>query len=128
MYAAVTRHFAFMTAFGFHRARELEASTSTGASVVLLGRHVAVEISLDLRDSKVDVQVAAARAGVITRNHDGGYSSDLFMHLVNREHYRGGMEFESNGSIDDQVRYWAELLSSVGQRILADEPSSLETT
>ena len=92
-----------------------------------------ITISLDVRDQHVDVEVARVTDGVLKRNWDGGYTSDLFMHLVKHEGYRGrglrtNVDNQSRADespIQRMIDAWAELLTSAGERILKDSPDSL---
>lgn len=74
---------------GFQRAPQFDAETSTTASVVYVGQNVAFTFTLDIRDQAIDLVVTRYRDGKLVPTWDGGYSSTLFMHLLNRCGFRG---------------------------------------
>ena len=132
--------FRFLEARGFRREPTLEATTPTGCTVVYLGEHVGFIFSLDLRDRAVDGQVVRVRAGQIKRNWEGGYSSNIFGHLVRHSGYRGAVGAggrrtrrgrtgrdgqDDPASLERQLDGWVNLLQGAGQGLLSDLPDSL---
>jgi hypothetical protein len=118
---------------GFERSPELEETSSMTASLVYAGEHVAFVFSLDFRDQCVDAEVVKVRNGKLFHNWDGGYSSNVFGHLVKHERYRGGAnganwEARSNasmGSLEEAIKGWLNLLETAGENLLRDSPDSL---
>jgi hypothetical protein len=123
----VEKHFVFLLEHGFQRSFSDEQDSPTGCCVRYLGKNVGVLISLDIRDNDVSVQVARVNNGVLTRNWEGGYSSSLFMHLVNYTGYRGGMPWPTRecSIVEKMVIAQATLLLSQGEAVLKDRPDSL---
>lgn len=125
--------FGFLEGAGFSRAPSEEATSPTSASVVYLGRHVGFVFSLDVRDQCVDAQVVKVRDGQIKRNWEGGYSADLFSHLVKYAGYRGrasGSKGQARtaaqqATLEQLIDAWAQLLVEAGQSLLSDQPQSL---
>ena len=78
-----------LEARGFKRAPEFERESSTTASIVYLGRHVAFTFELDIRDQAIDLTVTRCRDGRLVSTWDGGYSSSVFGHLVTHCGFRG---------------------------------------
>lgn len=74
---------------GFQRAPQFESETPTTASVVYIGQNVAFTFTLDIRDQGIDLLVARYCQGRLMSTWEGGYSSSLFTHLVNRCGFRG---------------------------------------
>ena len=127
--------FAFLERYGFHRAPALEETTSLLGTVVFLGGHVGFIVSVDLRDKCVDTRVVEVVDGHVRDNLAGGYSSDLFLHLVKHRGYRGrpagtvgagSRVFES--ALERMVDGSARLLSDAGESLLRDTPESLPWT
>src|SRR4030095_9308639 len=114
---------------GFHRQQNLEETLPTNGTVVYLGRNVGFIFSLDVRDQCVDAQVVKVTDGQIKRNWEGGYSSDLFMHLVRHAGYRGtrsrGQREPGESSLRPMLDRWAELLRQAVQSLLSDRPDAL---
>ena len=115
---------------GFHRLKELEQTTSTVATLVYRGHHVAFEFSLDVRDQCVDAEVIKVEHGKLLRNWDGGYSSDVFSHLVKKEGYRGKPSGTYDlsapaSALDKAIGAWSSLLETAGKKLLADSADSL---
>jgi len=121
-------HLSFLEAHGFARDPFLEERKSTYGTVVYRGKHLAFVFSCDVRDQSIDASVVKVENGQLRGGDAGGYSSDLFMHLVNKEGYRGGVGIEdsSEGSCPEKMLAgWATLLRTKGQLLLADEPDSV---
>jgi hypothetical protein len=78
-----------LTSHGFQRAPEFDSETPTTASVVYVGQNVAFTFTLDIRDQAIDLVVTRYRDGKLVATWDGGYSSSLFTHLLNRCGFRG---------------------------------------
>ena len=124
---------AFISDHGFHRAREVEHTTTTLGTYVLLGRHVGFVFSADVRDRSVGARVVKVVDAQMVEHIPGGYSSDLYRHLVTHEGSRGGPAAprrtppsESVRSpLEDQIEGWARLLTHAGQRLLEDDDQSL---
>ena len=74
---------------GFERAPQFDSETPTTASVVYVGQNVAFTFTLDVRDQAIDLMVTRYRDGNLVATWDGGYSSSLFTHLMNRCGFRG---------------------------------------
>ena len=122
--------FGFLEAKGFHRVQSLEETTSTSGTVVYLGENVGFVFSLDVRDQCVDGQVVKVRDGQIKRNWEGGYSSDVFTHLVKHAGYRGrpagsGERKAGESVLQRMIDGWADLLKQAGQSLLSDTSDSL---
>jgi hypothetical protein len=124
----------FLSAYGFHRATELEDTMSALGTYVLLGRHVGFVFSVDLRDLAVGADVVKVVDGQVNDdNMAGGYCSDIYGHLITHEGYRGRQSGPRDTSPSDsvlspleyQVEGWARLLRHAGQRLLADDDQSL---
>lgn len=78
-----------LTSHGFQRAPGFDSETPTTASVVYVGQNVAFTFTLDIRDQAIDLVVTRYRDGKLVATWDGGYSSSLFTHLLNRCGFRG---------------------------------------
>ncbi len=120
--------FSFLQANGFHREPSMEETTPTGGTVIYLGKNVGFIFSLDMRDQCVDGQVVKVRDGQIKRIWEGGYSADLFTHLVRHAGYRGGRGGSGKTkkpALEQMVDGWAELLKQAGRFLLSDKPESL---
>lgn len=78
-----------LAAHGFQRAPQLDSETPTTASVVYVGRNIAFTFTFDIRDQAIDLVVTRYRDGKLVPTWDGGYSSSLFTHLLNRCGFRG---------------------------------------
>jgi hypothetical protein len=122
--------FGFLEANGFHRIPTLEETTPTGGTIVFLGKNVGFIFSLDVRDQCIDGQVVKVRDGQMKRNWEGGYSSDIFTHLVKHAGYRGKRARTSDSRGGESVLQvmidgWVELLKQAGQPLLSDQLDSL---
>jgi hypothetical protein len=119
--------------WGFKRDLELEEISPTMATLVYRGKNIAFVFSLDVRDQCVDAEVVKVRNGKLLRNWDGGYSSDIFDHLVKREGYRGNptgsignAPINPHGTrLDNVIGGWLNLLRTSGEKLLRDNPDSL---
>jgi hypothetical protein len=78
-----------LSSYGFRRAPQFDSETPTTASVVYVGQNIAFEFTFDLRDQAIDLVVTRYRDGKLSAFGDGGYSSSLFIHLLNRCGFRG---------------------------------------
>jgi hypothetical protein len=123
----------FLVGLGFHRAPNFEETSATGCTVIYLGKNVGFVFSLDLRDWVVDAQVVKVRDGHMKRLWEGGYSSNLFMHLVKHTGFRGSRtepagrprsEFDL-AAIERMIDRWADLLTRHGQTLTRDQSDSL---
>lgn len=74
---------------GFQHAPQLDSETPTVISVVYVGKNIAFTFELDIRDQAIDLIVTRYRSGKLVATWDGGYSSSLFMHLINYCGFRG---------------------------------------
>jgi hypothetical protein len=118
---------------GFYRSPELEETSPTMATLVYCGKHVAFAFSLDVRDQCVDAEVVRMRNGKMFRNWDGGYSSNIFAHLVKHEKYRGGPKGANwnaasnvaKSPLEQAIKGWLNLLETSGERLLHDRADSL---
>jgi len=123
----------FLESRGFRRNPSLEEENSLYGTLVYLGKHVGFIISFDVRDQVVDSEVTRVENGQIKRSWDGGYSSSVFMHLVNYEGYRGGFTRSHDKNIhkrpEDVVRGMVDavvdMLERAGKNLLEDHPESL---
>lgn len=118
---------------GFNRGHELEVVSPTMATLVYLGEHVAFVFSLDVRDKCIDAEVIKVRNKKLFSNWDGGYSCNIFTHLVKHQGYRGnprGLNWhpESDASkdpLEQSIKGWLNLLETAGERLLQDNIDSL---
>lgn len=78
-----------LTLHGFRRAPQLDSETPTTTSVVYAGKNIAFTFTLDIRDQAIDLVVTRYFDGKLVATWDGGYSSSLFTHLLNRCGFRG---------------------------------------
>ena len=78
-----------LTAHGFQRAPQFDSETPTTVSVVYIGQNIAFTFTLDNRDQAIDLVVTRYRDGKLVSTWNGGYSSSLFTHLLNRCGFRG---------------------------------------
>ncbi len=124
---------AILEEYGFRHDLGLDVSESTLAAVTYVGKHVALRFSLDVRDQQVDARVHRVKSGDVVGGFDGGYSANIFSHLVEREGYRGsaggwpGVEWatESDTALDRALAGWINLLQTAGRRLLDDRADSL---
>lgn len=110
---------------GFTRVKEYEKTSPTMATLVYCGENVAFEFSLDVRDQCIDAEVIKVKHGQLLRNSDGGYSSDIFNHLVNYEGYRGKPTGQLNKSpdsskLDQAIDGWISLIDTAGSTLISD--------
>jgi hypothetical protein len=124
--------FRFLEDRGFRRTRALESETSLLGTAVYLGRHVGFIFSVDLRDQCVDARVVKVVDGHICDNTVGGYSSDVFGHLVKQCGYRGSPSGPNDphaappeSPLARMVEGWASLLLHAGEPLLQDAPGSM---
>lgn len=115
---------------GFRRAKELEKTSPTMATLVYRGEYIAFEFSLDVRDQCVDAEVITVKGGQLLRNQDGGYSSDIYNHLVKHEGYRGGPAGNvtispKSSKLDQAVEGWISLIDTAGAKLLTDRAEVL---
>ena len=126
---AAVATFAFLEARGFCHASELEETSSTFGTVVYLGQNVGFIFSLDVRDQCVDGEVAKVRGGKLQRNWEGGYSANIFSHLVKHSGYRGkpsgNCRVADAPSLVAMLAAWADLLMQAGQSLLEDRSNAL---
>jgi hypothetical protein len=121
--------FAFLEARGFRHASELEETTPTFGTVVYLGQNVGFVFSLDVRDQCIDGKVAKVHRGKLQRKWEGGYSDDIFGHLVEHLGYRGkpggSGRLTDASSLVSMLAAWAELLMQAGHLLLEDRSDAL---
>lgn len=118
---------------GFKRAVSVEHTTPTTSTIVYMGEHVGFVFSFDVRDQCVDAEVVKILNGEILRNWDGGYSSDIFTHLVRHEGYRGSplgkaipeVGIGDENSLEKMINGWAGLLRCAGQKLFDDKSNTL---
>ena len=115
---------------GFKRVKGLERETATMGTLVYLGDNIGFEFSFDVRDQCVDAEVVKVNKGLPQRNCDGGYSRDIYGHLVEVERYRGSPTGSFDGSsreskLDNAITGWLSLLEVAGASLLNDHPESL---
>lgn len=120
-----------LVTLGFRREPDLETTTATVATVIYMGRHVGFVVSYDARDEAVDVQITAVGEGGIRRTWEGGYSSNLLLHLTKHCGYRGtrlssidSLPKGRNTAIERSLDAWAEIIRST-EDLLRDRPESL---
>lgn len=124
--------FGFLESKGFRRMQNLEETSPTGGTLVYLGKHVGFVFSLDLRDECVDAQVVKVLGGQFKPNWEGGYSSDIFLHLVKHQGYRGkpvpsrAAGSAGSGTLKKMVDSWADMLKHGGLSLLNDNDHSLQ--
>lgn len=130
---SVNANFGWLESLGFQRRPELDEDSPTAASAVYMGRHLALVVTLDRRNSAVDVQVVKANSGRLRWQFEGGYSTDVLSHLVRHAGYRGGLPAadqkvsgeERRNDLAPELGRWAQLLRERGQALLADTEDSL---
>jgi hypothetical protein len=117
---------------GFKRDEDVEEVTSTFATLVYLGRHVAFVFSFDVRDQCVDAEVVKIRNEQLISNLDGGYSADIYAYLVKHDGYRGSPTdskaikiVSTESKLGSSIDGWLSLLTSAGMNLLLDCPTSL---
>lgn len=121
----VKKHFGFLEKYGFHISPEHLIASGTLCKVVYLGKNVAIEIYLDIRDQYVGVNVVKVSEGVLKNRFHGGFHSDLGAYLMKRGRFRKAPSQEFESIIEKSLASWANYLQSEGENILADLPSSL---
>ena len=126
----VLRQCSFLEEMGFRRAEQYESHGSVGSSVVFMGHHVGFSFSLDVRENSIGVEVFRVVEGKKLSEWEGGYSADLWEHLVKHVGYRGRVgPAEASGlrapSLTSTVAAWVGLLKSVGGPLLSDTQDSL---
>lgn len=90
------------------------------------GRHVGFVFSYDIRDEVVDAEVVRVEDGRILRRPEGGYSKDLYAHLLEHCGYRGAPGTGGGTSgLGTTLEGWLALLRSAGAGLLADRADSL---
>ena len=99
-------------------------------TLVYRGENVAFEFSLDVRDQCIDAEVIKVEDGSLCRNWDGGYSKDIYAHLVAAEGYRGSPTGsldarDLNSKLDKAIAGWSSLLETAGSKLLSDSSESL---
>ena len=124
------KKFSWLEEKGFRRAKEFEKTTSTLATLVYCGENLAFEFSLDVRDQCIDAEVIKVECGKLLRNSDGGYSSDIYDHLVKNEGYRGSPKGNLSNSpksrdLEGDIDGWISLLDSAGSTLLDDRDGAL---
>lgn len=118
---------------GFKRKPELEKISPTIATLVYSGEYVAFVFSYDIRDQCLDVEVVKVKNEKLVYNWEGGYSSNLFMHLVKHEKYRGGPKGTNwsnslnatKSTLEQVIKGWLNLLETAGDKVLQDNIDSL---
>lgn len=132
----VNTSFGWLEGLGFRRRPELDEDSSTAASAVYMGTHLALVVTLDRRNGAVDVQVVKADNGRLRWQFEGGYSTDVLSHLVRHAGYRGGLPAadqkasgeERRSDLAPELGRWARLLRERGQALLADTVDSLPSS
>lgn len=125
--------FSFLEEKGFHHESKLDETVSTYGTVVYLGKHVGFIFSLDVRDQCVDGSVVKVCNGQMKPNWHGGYSCNIFGHLVKHHGYRGGSQdtdklnahATGDARLQRMLDTWARLLMESGLSLLSDGPNSL---
>ena len=110
---------------GFRRAEELEESSPTSATLIYKGENLAFEFSIDIRDQCIDAEVIKVEGGKLSRNCDGGYSSDIYNHLVEHEGYRGSptgnlTKRPELSKVEQDIDGWIFLIRGAGSKLLSD--------
>jgi len=122
-----------LESIGFNRRRDLEKISPTMATLVYLGEYVAFVFSLDIRDQCIDAEVVMVKNKKMIPHWDGGYSSNIFTHLIKHERYRGGPKGVNWSSVynvsmdglEQSVKGWLNLLETAGDKLLQDNINSL---
>jgi len=122
----VQKHFSFLINYGFKRAPQYEVRSSTLCKVVYLGKHVAIEIYLDIRDNYVGVTVVKVINGSPKDKLHGGFHADLGEYLKRRGRFRKIRIQPLPSSIETALVVWATHLRTDGEEILEDTPHSLQ--
>ena len=122
----VERHFAFLPTYGFKRAPEYEESLPLLCAVVYIGKHIAFEIYLDVRDHYVGLDVVKVMHNMPKTLSRGGFSVDLGVYLRKRGLYKKTPSPPVVSSIEQSLIAWAELLRERGQLLLGDSPEALK--
>ena len=131
--ASALDKFDFLESKGFLHVSRLDETSPTSGTLVYLGKHIGFIFSLDVRDQCVDAQVVKVQDGQMKRNWEGGYSANIFNHLVKYDGYRGNprgsRRLATSGirqaNLQQMIEGWAELLKETGQSLLNDSPESL---
>ena len=121
----VEKYFGFLREYGFERCSQYEVTSGTLCKVVYLGKHVAIEVYLDIRDDYVGVSVLRVINGVPKDRREGGFHMDLEAYLRKSSGFRRLPPHPTLPPIEAALATWAEHLRSEGQKILADLPDSL---
>jgi len=132
---AVARRFGFLERRGFRPTAVDGGDSPVGNAVAYLGSHVGFVITWDARDQVVDMRVVRVRDGRMPAPGGGGYTRDLFVHLVEHAGYRGspsgthatGRDGAEPGRLERAVAAWASLLETAGGTLLDDTPDALPT-
>lgn len=121
----VEEYFGFLSEYGFKRSPEYEIASSVLCKVVYLGKHVAIEVYLDVRDEYVGVTVVKVLNGIPRDNLQGGFHADLGAYLKKRGHFRKISTRQLPSLIEAALAAWADHLRLEGEEILADLPDLL---
>lgn len=121
----VEKYFGFLKVYGFKRSPQYEIASGTLCKVVYLGKHVAIEVYLDIRDDYVGVSVLKVIEGIPRDNWEGGFHADLEAYLRKLGYFRKMPSRPMLPPIEAALAAWAAHLQLDGQRILADLPDSL---
>jgi len=121
----VEKYFGFLGKYGFRRTPEYEIASGTLCKVVYLGKHVAIEVYLDIRDDYVGVDVVKVINGVPRHRWEGGFNEDLDTYLRRLGCFRKRPPRQLPSPIETALATWAEQLLLDSEKILADLPDSL---
>ncbi len=121
----VEEYFGFLEEHGFKRSPEYEISSGVLCQVVYLGKHVAIEVYLDIRDDYVGVTVVKVLDGIPKDCLQGGFHADLGAYLRKRGRFRKMPTRRLQSPIETALAAWADYLQLEGKEILADLPESL---
>ena len=115
---------------GFQRVGKFEMVNPMSSTLVFCGKNVAFSFGLDVREQYIDVEVIKVKNGRLVDKLDGGYSSSLYSHLVNKEGYRGSVSRTSRAvytsKLEQALGDWIALLRQEGGNLLRDDLDSLD--
>lgn len=119
------KYFSFLEEHGFKRSPEYEVISGGLCQVVYLGKHVAIEVYLDVRDDYVGVTLIKVLDGLPKDRLQGGSHIDLGAYLRKRGRFRKMPARQLSSPIEAALAAWADYLQLACKEILADLPESL---
>jgi len=115
----VEEYFGFLEEYGFKRFPEHDVALSTLCEVAYLGKYVAFEIYLDIRDDYIGVNVSKAGDG----SWEEEVRTDLGTFLKRLGCFRRPPARQLPSSIESALAAWADLLQLYSEKILAGSPN-----